>query len=182
MIPNFHDLDRGSTIYDKLMENEVGKIMECIGCGYCCTKTKCGAGNRLYASADICPALKWTGERHICDLMELPGSLGETYREQLYAGAGCCSNLNSWRYEPLKDRTKGSIDPYVNPVPKIMQLFLGALGKQMISSDQISLTMNHLKQSLLKEDIIEEEVDHIIELCIQYISSQRSRFNSDFMG
>jgi hypothetical protein len=38
--------------------------------------------------------------------MEMAGDLGEGYRKKLHAGAGCTSNLNSWRREPLKNRIK----------------------------------------------------------------------------
>ena len=57
------------------------------------------------AQGYLCPALQWNGQRHVCALMETPGEKGQRAREALYEGAGCSSNLNSWRREPLQDRT-----------------------------------------------------------------------------
>ena len=44
-------------------------------------------------------------------LLEIAGfdriiQLQNVLKEQLAIGAGCCSPLNSWRREPLKDRTR----------------------------------------------------------------------------
>lgn len=78
----------------------------CKGCGYCCWKAKCWNALREHGYGDeVCPSLKWDGERHVCALMGLPGDEGEAYRKDLFAGEGCCSPNNSWRREPLKDRT-----------------------------------------------------------------------------
>ena len=85
-----------------------GRIRPCIGCGYCCTKSTCMYGNHLHPGLHdkICPELLWDGTRHVCKPMLQPGKAGEDCRLALYAGEGCCSNLNSWRREPLQDRTK----------------------------------------------------------------------------
>jgi hypothetical protein len=91
----------------KFIELEMGVIKPCIGCGFCCVQAMCVAGRYLHPELDdqvVCPELHWNGQRHVCLLMEQPGIAGERYRQGLYAGEGCCSNLNSWRREPLKNR------------------------------------------------------------------------------
>ncbi len=160
------------------------RIKDCIGCGFCCTKAKCSAGNRLYAAADVCTALEWNGERHVCKLMELPGIIGERYRKELYAGEGCCAGINSWRTEKLQNRIKRTtcVDNAKNAVPGIMQKFLAALGKQMISGDVIHLTTMHFVHELQKDGICEQDAIAIGNRCIEYIRSNRSSFNTDFMG
>lgn len=171
-------------------EKEYGKIHDCIGCGFCCFKTKCGVAMRLWPDADHCPSLIWSesDERHYCELMLINGKLGEGYREQLYAGAGCCSNLNSWRYEPLKDRTqkgrskKALQDDLKNPIPPVMQKFLLSLGHQMLTSDIIFLAMSEFKQRLLNDNMPKKDVDKIINFCFSCLQNQKSKFDIDFMG
>ncbi len=81
-------------------------VRSCIGCGYCCVKATCALGWLIYPDSEgLCPALEWTGERHVCRLARLPGVVGEACRSTLAIDAGCCSSLNSWRQELLKDRT-----------------------------------------------------------------------------
>ncbi len=160
------------------------KVQDCIGCGFCCTKAKCAAGQRLYGGADMCPALLWDdkAQRHVCDLMQLPSGLGELYRKELYAGEGCCMNLNSWRREPLKDRTLKEADPFVNPIPPIMQKFLAALGREWISGDKITL-MSWTFASMLQDDgMSEEEAKATANRCIYYIKNSRSSVVEEFMG
>jgi len=161
--------------------DDIGIIRDCIGCGFCCTKAKCEAGQRLYPSADICPALKWNGYRHVCDLMMIPGKLGNQYKKELHAGEGCCSNLNSWRNEPLVDRTK-SFNKIDNPIPSIMQKFLFALGSEMIAGDTIMLIMYKFVALLENDGMDKEEATFITNKCISLIKNQRSGFNDEFMG
>ena len=156
-------------------------IKECIGCGFCCTKAKCAAGARLYPTAKgVCPALKWNGTRHVCDLMEIPGALGAQYRKELYAGEGCCMNLNSWRTEPLQDRTL----PVLNDVhiPSIMQKLLAALGREMISGDTLYLAMCQFSALLQQDGMPKETADAYANKCIMYLQNQKSTFVQEFMG
>ncbi len=160
------------------------KVQDCIGCGFCCIKAKCGAGVRLYGGGKgICPALIWNGERHVCDLMELPGDLGRTYRTELFAGLGCCSNLNSWRREDLADRTKPPVvfNP-VNHIPPIMQKFLKCVGREFISTDSIILMIYGLKGELIADGIEEHEASAIANECLRRIREQRSSMTKAFMG
>jgi len=81
------------------------KTKKCIGCGFCCIQATCGAGLKLYGSqSTICDALIWdnNNNRYYCKLMQLDGDQGFFYRQELYAGAGCCSNMNSWRLDVKK--------------------------------------------------------------------------------
>ena len=69
-------------------------VKPCVGCGYCCITANCGA-----FSTPECPALIWDQDkqRHFCKLCLLPGKIGKDFRDSLYIGKGCCSNLNTWR-------------------------------------------------------------------------------------
>ncbi len=158
------------------------KVFTCVGCGFCCTKAKCAAGQRLYPSADICPALIWSEKdnRYFCNLMLLPGNIGLEYRKELYVGAGCCSNLNSWRKD-IKNRTKiekkeiSSLDP-------LFQKFLHHLGKEFISSDCFYLALYGLQGELISEGNAIEETKNLMKLIQHNFKNSRSKFNEEFMG
>lgn len=78
-------------------------MADCIGCGYCCVKVQCAASVSVYGVKALCPALKWTGTRHLCGLMQ--GKRSWYYKKELAAGAGCSSPLfNNFRTE-VRDRT-----------------------------------------------------------------------------
>jgi hypothetical protein len=83
------------------MLRENSHTHECIGCGYCCIQHPCACGTAAYpeeiARGDMCPSLRWNGERYICELMKRPGSEGDFYKWQLHAGLGCRNFLNPWR-------------------------------------------------------------------------------------
>ncbi len=79
---------------------------QCVGSGYCCVKAQCMVSLALHGRKDECPELDWNGQRHVCKLMLMPDPQGANVRRQLSAGAGCCSSLNSWRREPLRDRRR----------------------------------------------------------------------------
>lgn len=162
------------------------KIKDCIGCGFCCTKTLCEAARRVYSTIHTpCPGLIWNGERHECKLMTLPGELGSIYRKELYAGEGCCMGLNSWRKEPLEDRTKYSNDPatkYINPLPKEMQLFLTSLGKQFISKDCITLSIMDFNRQLKNEGYSEVQIKAMTDSILRCFDNRRSKFAEEFCG
>ena len=81
------------------MPEKLSEDHACVGCGYCCIKNTCTYG--LYRHPDAqyrkCPELEWTGQRYVCRMMNLSGSMGGFYRELLQAGRGCRSYLNPWR-------------------------------------------------------------------------------------
>jgi len=159
-------------------------IKECVGCGFCCTKALCNAALRLYSTnTPPCPALVWNGTRNICNLMTLPGLLGENYRSELYAGEGCCCNLNSWRKEPLEDRTGPKKEVrLINPLPKELQFFIVALAGEFISSDKMQLILGSFRARLTKNGYATEESKAIVNYCIDIFNEQRSSRMKDFMG
>jgi len=80
-----------------------GPTHPCVGCGYCCKKTICYVGLRLYGlNLDHCPGLIWSEEdqRHYCK----PAMYSKKIKHELSIGAGCCSSLNTWRKPPIKRR------------------------------------------------------------------------------
>jgi hypothetical protein len=163
------------------MNDDIGKIKDCVGCGFCCTQAVCSAGQRVYPGAKYCPALKWNGKRHICNLMNLPGILGETYRVELYANEGCCSNLNSWRREPLQDRTK-KIEIQQETIPELFQIFLHCLGKEWISPDVLYLTISAFLRELEKKGYSDKKRENIGQLIVHYLKGNESSFKKGFMG
>lgn len=167
-------------------DDEFGPIKVCIGCGFCCTKAPCVASVRLYPGAETCPALVWTGVRHVCNLMGIPGIVGEAYRKELYAGAGCCCGLNTWRIEPLQDHTKGS-DSVSNTrpgtgIPKIMQQFLRAIGREWIGADALWLACQSFAGILINDGVPEEKARAMAEECLRRILGERSKNVTEFMG
>jgi hypothetical protein len=158
------------------------KVKPCVGCGFCCIKSKCAAGQRLYKSSDICNALIWSEKenRYHCDLMQLPGILGETYREELYAGEGCCAGLNSWRQNVIK-RTDVKEDK-INNLDPLFQAFLRSMGREMISGDALFLMISGFESELEKKMIPKNEIDEIKKLIIYHIKNSRNTKFDSFIG
>lgn len=113
--------------------------------------------------------------------MKLLGIVGESYRKDLYASEGCCMNLNSWRHEPIQNRTIVPITSCRSRIPSLMQKFLRCLGAQFMSRDCIYLALSQLKGELIKDGMTEDEVDPIIIECIDKFTSHRSKFSEEFM-
>jgi hypothetical protein len=91
---------------DGLAEVDGVKSSPCVGSGYCCMKSQCQLSTERHGYVKgACPELKWNGERHLCGLM-LDDKGGDYAKFWLSEGAGCCSPLNSWRREPLRDRRR----------------------------------------------------------------------------
>lgn len=76
---------------------EEAAIRPCVGCGYCCQKVTCIAGEiesaRLGVKAHPCPFLYQRDRRYWCKLAEESRKTAEG----LAIGAGCCSPLNTQR-------------------------------------------------------------------------------------
>lgn len=159
------------------------KTHECVGCGYCCIKTPCEAARRLYPGVTECPQLTWVDDsgRYICNLMTLPEPLGGDYRKQLYAGEGCCCSLNSWR-QNVRRRIPEMTRTSMNPLPELMQLFIGSLSKQMISTDVMALTLGSLQQSLEARNYDDYEIELIMKSIIHLFKNNRSSFIENFVG
>jgi len=164
------------------MSNKDIKTRPCLGCSYCCMEARCVASVRLYPAADVCPALRWdeVKKRHTCELMLLPGKLGEIYREELCAGAGCCSNLNTWRKE-IKNRLEPDVSPPV-VLDKYLQIFLNCLGGQFMGMDGVYLAIMQLSQVLLKEGVPEDTVNQISQTMMHYLKGNRRSMMKDFFG
>lgn len=159
------------------------KIKKCVGCGYCCITAKCAAGARLYPSSKICNALIWSKEenRYLCDLMRLPGNIGRDYREELYAGEGCCSNLNSWRQD-VKNRNINNNNMKMLSLDPIFQIFLHSLGSQFMSSESIKLTLYGMESIMLKNGMDKDEARKTINLIWNNFKNSRPSFQKEFMG
>ena len=158
------------------------KVKPCIGCGFCCIKAKCAAGQRLYRSSDICNALIWSKEknRYYCDLMQLPGNLGFTYKKELFAGEGCCSSLNSWRQNVIKRDIKKEEKTY--NLDPLFQVFLRSMGREMISGDALFLMISGFESELEKKMIPKNEIDEIKKSIIHHIKNSRNTKFDSFIG
>jgi len=158
------------------------KTKPCVGCGFCCIKSKCSAGQRLYKSADVCPALIWSEEkkRYYCDLMILPGMVGEGYRKELYAGEGCCSNLNSWRNNVIEREVKKENKP--NNIDPLFQMFLRAIGREMISGDKLCLIISGLEHELKLKNTPDSEISDIKKLITYHLKNNRNTMFDSFIG
>lgn len=83
-------------------------MADCIGCGYCCRKVPCAQAYHSNAVENgRCTALMWHEGRWACGLYVTAPNEEEKARiaKELYFGAGCCSNLNTYRrynYIPTK--------------------------------------------------------------------------------
>jgi len=67
----------------------------CVGCGYCCIKVMCWIGLSKHGFNERCPALTWSdsNERYYCKLAQEDATIADN----LHIGAGCSSDLNTWR-------------------------------------------------------------------------------------
>jgi len=162
------------------------KFIECVGCGYCCIKTKCPAAVRLYPSSKQCPQLTWSDNdnRYYCGLMLLPGELGRIYRKELHAGTGCSSSLfNSWR-ENIKRRDEELIEKLSvsSLIDQKFQIFLRCLGSQFISKNLIELTVSNFIIELERSGYEKSQAESIGKNVLTYIRNNRPSFLSDFMG
>lgn len=161
---------------------------DCIGCGFCCVKAPCVASVLLYRESSPCPALTWDEEnqRHWCELGLFPGPLGEFYRQEMYMGipGGCSSNLNSWRKEPLQDRTKKLLDNWLrNPIPKLMQVFLKSIANEpLINMMCIDQAVNRFAVELVEDGYDDETIDIYKKWIQHFLRANRNETFRGFMG
>jgi len=158
-------------------------MTECVGCGYCCMKTPCDASRRLYGNIKECPQLLWDEDksRYMCGLMMIAGPVGDGYREELYAGAGCCCGLNSWRKD-VRKRTGVELSSNLNPLPKVMQIFISCLAKEFTSTDKMVLMLSRLSSELKKDGYDESEAELIYNSIVRIFNDNRNSFMKGFMG
>ena len=88
--------------------------MSCIGSGYCCWKAPCMLAQRVHGPVSgPCPSLVFDKGRHWCgEVLKADEDDKLKIIDNLAIGAGCCSSLNSWRREPIRDRTKWKANDY----------------------------------------------------------------------
>lgn len=84
-------------------------MADCVGCGYCCQKAQCVAGQNIYGLKDgVCTGLVWDeqAQRYWCLLIqETTGRAQEADKEGLAIGAGCSSSMfNTQREETIVRR------------------------------------------------------------------------------
>lgn len=157
---------------------------KCVGCGFCCIKAPCVAASRLYPAAEICPQLLWDDEknRYFCGLMSLPGNLGLEYRKELYAGAGCCMNLNDWRQD-VKKRTPDRQGTLYNPLSPVFQAFLKCYAEEpFMNGNLTALILINFKHKLKELTYSDEDIEHIIKNVTHTLTENRNNFARDFMG
>ena len=156
---------------------------KCVGCGYCCIKTPCDAARRLYGTIKECPQLIWDDQtsRYNCGLMIIPGLIGEGYRQELHAGAGCCCGMNTWRKD-VKKRTGIEASTNLNPLPKLLQIFIKCLALENISSDVMFLLLGRMKINLKNDGYSSEEINTILKNIIHSFQGNRNSFQKEFMG
>ena len=75
----------------------------CVGCGFCCRKSRCYLGAQKHGPGPDCPELVWNGERWRCQLILDNEELktNPTINFDLAIGAGCCCGLNTERLKYL---------------------------------------------------------------------------------
>jgi hypothetical protein len=127
-----------------------------------------------------CPELVWNenGKNWRCRLMTLAGSLGEKYKEELYAGEGCCAGLNTDRH---KIPTPQDINPdsIKYPLSLEVKILLKAMASQFVSGDLITLTMFAVKAMLDEKGL---NGDEFVNSATFWLKENRFRRVDDFMG
>jgi len=114
--------------------------------------------------------------------MKIAGLVGEGYREELAAGEGCCSSLNSWRQD-IKPRMTFDARSNYHILDTEFQVFIKCLASQFISSDVIFLALGHMKAVLMEQKNYSDEESNItIGLIAHHMKSNRSSFTEEFMG
>jgi hypothetical protein len=114
--------------------------------------------------------------------MELPGDIGAGFREELYAGGGCCCWLNTWRHEPLVNRIPVK-EMYSIRLDPLFQVFLHCLGRQWISGDALSLTVGAFVGELIKRgDFSEGEAKALGQNVLHYLRGERTSSVDNFIG
>lgn len=157
-------------------------IGQCVGCGYCCMKTLCDAARRLYPGATLCPQLLWLDNRYECGLMKIGGPVGEGYRKELAAGAGCCSSLNSWRMD-VKPRMTFDARSNMHTLDAEFQVFLKCWASEFLSGDVIQLTLAKMQRALVEQkNYSDEEASLTIHDILHHIEGNRHSYMKEFMG
>ena len=87
---------------------KIKKIEKCLNCGFCCTKAPCDLAlyeldKKIKQWTSPCCFLMWefVSGRNLCKLI----INNPENAERLHVGAGCCMNLNTWRFD-IVDRSR----------------------------------------------------------------------------
>jgi hypothetical protein len=166
------------------MITEKIRTQPCVGCGFCCLTAPCEASRRLYRGTGKCSFLLWVEDesRYKCELMMFAGPLGEAYRKELHAGAGCSSTLfNAWRTD-VKKRDSIDINDRWKPLDSIFQVFIKSLSQNFVSRDVISLTLSMMEPELKRRKYTEREIKHINSEIVHMFTQNRRTFDEQFIG
>ena len=143
----------------------------CVGCGFCCRKTPCGAALRVHGPVTKCPSLKYREGRYFCALCELPGDLGKGYRDELSVGAGCCCSLfNQDRENIPPPETDIISEKKLHPQCRAL---LRALGRGWFGGDALWLAINDAARDLGKQ---------WMEEALYALREERPKHIEEFMG
>ena len=156
----------------------------CIGCGFCCWQTPCQTAIYHGGTTAPCKFLEWDekDQRHYCELCRHP-ILGEGYRKLHDVGAGCNSNLNSWRQEPLKDRTTTVNErSFRNIFHPAIQMLFRAIGQDFTSGDSFDLMMHRWKVLMKDANYKDSEIELYFKQAKYLFNENRSSFMKEFMG
>lgn len=167
-----------------VIKKDIGRVYSCVGCGWCCIVNPCAAALRLNPHIKKCPYLLWKKEekKYRCDLMLFPGPLGEEYRKELHAGAGCSSTLfNDWR-DDVKERDLIDRNSDWNPIDPVFQTFIKCLSNNFITSDTIFLTLSQMKADLKNKTYTDREIEHISKSIIHMFKQNKNSYAEEFMG
>jgi len=157
----------------------------CVGCGYCCHTAPCGVSVRIYGNGiEKCPELIWKDNRYSCRLMGLPGKQGEHYREELYAGEGCCSGLNDWRQNVKNRGIEIEKESSIPEIPEVMQTLLRRMAGDpfLLTSDNVYLLCSGFKSDLVKEGWTKEASIEFVKNMKHIMYEHRCQVTENFMG
>lgn len=113
--------------------------------------------------------------------MKLGSTIGDGYRQELYAGVGCCCGLNSWRKD-VKRREPQLNRELINPIPEIMQIFIRCIATEFISGDKIQLALGRMEDILLQKKYAPDEIKSITNGIVHSFNENRSTWMKGFMG
>ncbi len=86
------------------------KIKKCVNCGYCCSTSACAFGE-WDESTKKCKFLKFKGNKSYCNNYKEIETVWFSRFNPAF-GAGCCSNLNTYRRAIIINEFNG-IDQYI---------------------------------------------------------------------
>jgi hypothetical protein len=110
------------------------------------------------------------------------GPIPEGYREELAAGAGCCSGMNDWRRNVIPRR---EVDQHVDKKLFLtieMQVFIRAMASQFMSNDAFWLILHKFKAEMIRRGWTDEEAERYGRLMTNAYRQNKSKSTEEFMG